>query len=175
MDVDGFYYFWPQSDKGHFAAHHLRSIADKLDELNGAWEKGLRSTSTKTRCSGQWTESRFTSFIKGGLRQMSLRWAPIQQCKKRAWLKRGWYRCEQCHAEVPTTIKLADGKRVKGIYVDHIQPIIDPAIGFTSWDDVINRMFCELDGLQCICKVCHDTKTQEEKQIAALRRQKEDQ
>jgi hypothetical protein len=64
---------------------------------------------------------------------------------------------------------------VSGIYVDHIKPIIDPAVGFVSWDQTIERMFCELDNLQCICKDCHDVKTEIEKQIAVLRRREEKQ
>lgn len=33
-DVDGFVYFWPRRGCGHFAAHHLRWIADELDRRN---------------------------------------------------------------------------------------------------------------------------------------------
>lgn len=127
----------------------------------------------KTRCSGLWTEARYRQFIKSNLRQATRKWAPIQQCKKKAWLRRGWYRCEECTAEAPTTVVNDKGKRVAGVYVDHILPIIDPSVGFVSWDETIARMFCELDNLQLICKDCHDIKTQEEKQIAVERRREE--
>jgi hypothetical protein len=36
--------------------------------------------------------------------------------------------------------------------------------GFTTWDDVINRMFCEKENLQVLCHECHKAKTQEEKE-----------
>jgi hypothetical protein len=64
-------------------------------------------------------------------------------------------------------------KRVKNVFVDHILPIIDPEVGFTSWDDFINRLFCEREGLQCICGDCHDKKTTNERAAASDRRRKE--
>lgn len=33
-DLDGCVYFWPIRGSGHFAAHHLRWIADELDRRN---------------------------------------------------------------------------------------------------------------------------------------------
>lgn len=38
---DGFYYFDPQPNLGVFSAHHLREIANKLDEMNEPWEKEI--------------------------------------------------------------------------------------------------------------------------------------
>jgi hypothetical protein len=38
QDVDGFFYWWPNSGHGgHLAAHHLRTLADELDRLNADW------------------------------------------------------------------------------------------------------------------------------------------
>lgn len=37
-DVDGFQYYWPKDSQGHYAAHHLRAIADELDKRNAPWE-----------------------------------------------------------------------------------------------------------------------------------------
>jgi len=45
--------------------------------------------------------------------------------------------------------------------VDHIDPVI-PINGFETWDEVINRLFCEVEGYQAICKTCHDDKTKKE-------------
>lgn len=64
-------------------------------------------------------------------------------------------------------------KRVKNIIVDHIKPVIDPAVGFTTWDSFIEGLFCEKDNLQALCRTCHKAKTQEEIEIAKSRRAKE--
>ena len=128
-----------------------------------------------TRCGGSWTEARYNSFIKGGLRNMSMRWAPIQTCKKKASTRRGFYRCAECLDEIPSTLPPLPGtsKRVKNVFVDHIKPIIDPAVGFVSWDEVVARMFCEEDNLAINCKACHDAKTTIERDIATARKRKE--
>jgi len=38
-DVDGFVYWWPGENRGHLAAHHLRWIAEELDERNKGIQK----------------------------------------------------------------------------------------------------------------------------------------
>ena len=135
---------------------------------------GGRRGGPKTRNCGEWTEARYNSFIKSLLRSGTMRWGPIQKCLKNATTKRGFKRCNGCGKEVPVTLPNPDGgKRIKNVHVDHIKPIIDPATGFTTWDDCIARMFCELDNLQVLCKECHDIKCAEEKQIAKERKQRE--
>lgn len=126
----------------------------------------------KTRNGGQWTESRYRSFIISALRMASMKWGPKNECKKQARVKRGHYRCAECGEVVPASIK-EGRKKHNNVFVDHIVPVIDPEIGFTTWDDYINRMFCEVENLQVICKACHDVKTTEERGIAAKRRRKE--
>ena len=127
----------------------------------------------RTRCSGQWTEARYRSFIKSNLRQATRKWGPIQECKRNARIRRGWYRCELCDCETPTTIKTGADKGKPGGAVDHTAPIIDPATGFVSWDETIERMFCELDNLKFLCIGCHAEKTQEETTVAVERRREE--
>lgn len=48
-DVDGFVYFWPRPNGGHFAAHHLRWLADELDARNKAWEEDIAAYFEKKR------------------------------------------------------------------------------------------------------------------------------
>ena len=131
-----------------------------------------RPSGPKTRCGGQWTEAKFASFIKNNLRMASRKWAPIQNCLKNARIRRGWYLCNGCKEEVPASIRI-EGKRVKNAIVDHINPIIDPKVGFTTWDECINRMFCEEEDLQVLCHSCHKIKTDEEKAQAKERRKEE--
>ena len=47
--------------------------------------------------------------------------------------------------------------------VDHINPVVDPDVGFVSWDVFIDRLFCERANLQAICIPCHKIKSKEEK------------
>lgn len=95
-------------------------------------------------------------------------------CKKRAHVERGVYKCECCHQEVtPTIFDDNKRKRVTNIYVDHIKPVIDPDVGWVSWDSTIENMFCELDNLQLLCGSCHKLKSQEEIEVAKARRAKE--
>jgi len=144
---------------------------------------GGRPAGEKTRCSGAWTQARYNSFIKSTLRRACVRWGPIQDCLKLARVRRGWYLCACCGEEVPATVKAViktgknagKEKRVKNAIADHIRPIIDPATGFTTWDECIENMFCELDNLQCVCHACHQVKCQEEKDITSARKLKEKQ
>jgi len=125
--------------------------------------------SDKTRCGGQWTEARFKSFIKGQLRAATVKWPPIQNVVKQSVTRRGFKMCACCDQEVPVTI-VVDGKRMKNTFCDHISPIV-PVTGWVSWDDCIERMFCEEENLQILCKACHDDKSAgEAKQRAEFRR-----
>lgn len=120
---------------------------------------------------GTWTAAKFNSFIKNNLRSATRKWAPIQKCKKKAHVARGLYRCDECKQEVPPTVFDEEKrKRVKNTFVDHRIPIIDPAVGFVSWDETIERMFCNSDNLQLLCKECHQRKSREEIEIAKARR-----
>tara|TARA_B110000014_G_C20075446_1_gene561320 strand:- start:790 stop:1194 length:405 start_codon:yes stop_codon:yes gene_type:complete len=127
-----------------------------------------RPSGEKTRCGGRWTEAKWKSFIKNQLRGATRKWAPIQDCMTAARVKRGWYRCNGCGAVVPTT-KKEGRKRVNFVFVDHIEPIV-PVTGWESWDSCIERMFCEADNLQLLCKVCHDKKSKEETALRAKHR-----
>jgi 5-methylcytosine-specific restriction endonuclease McrA len=127
----------------------------------------------KTRNSGRWTDAMFKSFIRGNLRRITSRWGPIGDCLKNARTRRGFYICNSCKEEVPASTRDENNKRVKNAVVDHIVPVIDPNVGWVSWDDTIERMFSELDNLQVLCYACHKIKTDEEKGKAKIRRQNE--
>jgi hypothetical protein len=57
--------------------------------------------------------------------------------------------------------------------IDHNPPVIDPEVGWAGWDSFIERLFCEEEHLRALCTDCHKAVTDEEKQIAKDRRQKE--
>lgn len=116
---------------------------------------------------GQWTQARFDSFVKSALRAASRRWPPKYEALKRACVgkrhdpatgKQSFrYTCQGC----ANIFKAAE------VSVDHIWPVVDTEEGFVSWDDVIRRMFCEVDGLQILCNTCHSVKTQNERKQRA--------
>lgn len=146
------------------------SMRKKKSTIN----KGGRPAGEKTRCGDRWTEARYRSFITSTLRGGSRRWAPISDVQKKARVSRGIYKCAGCGEHVPASTK--DGrKRVQNVFVDHINPIVDPEKGFENWDTFIERLFCEEDNLQLLCKACHDDKSAKEKAIAVERRKKEKQ
>ena len=130
-----------------------------------------RPSGPKTRCGGRWTEAKYVAFVKNLLRRGTTKWGPMHDCLNRARVARGLYKCEGCGEEVPATI-VPEGsrKRVKNIVVDHVKPVVDPSVGFTTWDSFIEGLFCEADNLQALCLGCHTIKTNEERTIAKDRR-----
>lgn len=107
--------------------------------------------------------SRYQSFIKSLLRAGSRRWPPKYEVLNEAKIgkqvnsKTGriaeHYKCAGC----------GEGFPAKEVQVDHIIPIV-PVTGFTNWDDLIDRLFCEKDNLQVLCLTCHKAKSALEKQ-----------
>ena len=63
------------------------------------------------------------------------------------------YKCASCKDEFPSS----------QVEVDHINPVVDPVIGFTTWDDFISRLFVDASQLQTLCKPCHKIKTSTER------------
>ena len=119
-----------------------------------------RAKSPKLRNAGTMTESAFWSFIRSALRQKSRWWKPISQCKlnaKRAYKgpnkrQKFEYKCAECKNWFPE----------KQINVDHIKP----AGSLNCAQDLpgfVDRLFCEQENLQVLCKTCHDEKTKLEK------------
>jgi len=123
-------------------------------------KKTARKKVDKPRNAGTMSESAFWSFIRSGLRQKSRFWKPITQCKLAA--RRPYkgpnkrqkfeYLCNVCNKWFPE----------KKINIDHIHP----AGSLRCAQDLpgfVERLFCEIDNLQCICESCHNVKTQNEK------------
>ena len=131
-----------------------------------------RAKVKRERGGGRYTEAGYVSFIRGTLRKAWMRWAPNNDTKTAARLTRGIYECAGHNTEkhhVPASIKI-DGKRHNNVFTDHIKPVVDPHVGFISWDSFIAGLFCEADNLQVLCKACHDTKTLEERAIIKARK-----
>lgn len=105
-----------------------------------------------------WTEARVRSFIRSALRAAYAKWPPRFEALKQA--RRAYkgtdkrrkyeYQCACCKGWFKGT----------EVQVDHIEGAGSTLEG---WDSFIERLFCGVEGLQILCKSCHNTKTQEEK------------
>lgn len=133
-----------------------------------------RPSGPKDYCDGKWTKAVMTSFIKNLLRSGTRKWSPNSTVLKKARVSRGFYLCSCCGESTPVTkVDSVSRKRVKNVVVDHIEPVIPPEVGFTTWDSFIDRLFVEVEKLQVLCLDCHKIKTSEETAIAAQRRREE--
>lgn len=97
------------------------------------------------------SDTRFRSVLISVLRRFSRFWHPAKLVLEKARIARGMYQCSSCS-------KIVGPREIK---IDHIHPVV-PVTGFTTWDDLINRLFCEETGLQALCKDCHKIKTDKE-------------
>ena len=116
------------------------------------------------RNDGKWSEARWHSFVVSALRYAFRKWPPKYEALKEAFTKvqtnsssgrlARHFKCAICKKQFPQAL----------VQVDHISPIIDPKKGFVDWNTFIERLFCEKEKLQILCKPCHKIKTNEEKQ-----------
>lgn len=86
------------------------------------------------------------------LRRASMAWPPKNEAKKRSWIRPGWHKCEGCGAQT----------HYKDLQMDHIEPVVDPVIGFVDLDTYVDRLFCGIEGFQGLCPSCHTSKTEAE-------------
>jgi 5-methylcytosine-specific restriction endonuclease McrA len=93
-------------------------------------------------------EFNLQSFLIGGLRRLTYKWPNRSKAMVNARIRRGFYRCAICGGEF---------KRNE-IQIDHIRPVISIRYGFQGWDIFIERLFCDVDNLQVLCKADHASK-----------------
>lgn len=119
-----------------------------------------RADIPRPRNGGQWSEARFVSFVKSALR--GARWPCKYACIQQAFVGHGLnpstgrkcklHKCPDCGQLFPQN----------GMHADHIVPVIGPE-GFQSWDQFIERLYCEADGFRALCKACHKLVTERER------------
>lgn len=75
-----------------------------------------------------------------------------------------WCRCNMCEGMIPRYLMV----------VDHIIPVIPVEIAADqlSFDEIIERMWCDKSNLQGVCKECHDKKSAEERTLRIVYRKK---
>ena len=106
----------------------------------------------RPRNGGQWSEARFFGFIRSALRSAFQRWSPKHEAKKQAKVAYNQYECAACKGIFTN----------KAVEVDHIVPA-GTLTKFSDLPDFVERLFCEADGFQLLCKPCHQLKTNEER------------
>ena len=94
-------------------------------------------------------------FLIPTLRRSSYRWKPRTEANKNARLERGVYQCAMCQGEFKS------GETV----IDHVDPVVCIENGWQGWEEYIERMFCEEEGFQVLCKTCHSIKTKMEEDM----------
>lgn len=92
------------------------------------------------------------TFAKGALRRASLMWPPISEARRLARKAPNQYECAMCHELFKS----------KDTQIDHVQSVIDIMKGWQGWDSYIERLFCDVENLACLCTTCHDSKTRSE-------------
>jgi 5-methylcytosine-specific restriction endonuclease McrA len=96
--------------------------------------------------------------VIGALRRLSYKTPMRRIALAKARVARGKYKCESCG-------KIGGPKTIA---VDHVHPVIE-ITGFKDWDTFIERLFCEVSGLQILCKdPCHNAKTKAENKARRL-------
>lgn len=110
----------------------------------------------------QWSEGRIHGFIVNTLRYGSRKWPAKFETLEEAKTERKinpksgklaqFYLCNRCKEEYTN----------KDVEVDHIDPVVDPKVGFVDWNTYIQRLFSPRENYQVLCKTCHKAKTKEE-------------
>lgn len=106
----------------------------------------------------EWSEAKFWSFVRSGLRAQHIKWPPAQNVMKQGRRKvegKKWkfeHQCEMCKEWFPE----------REIEKDHITPTgslkcLEDLAGF------VDRMFVSEEGYRKLCKGCHRIVTNEER------------
>jgi 5-methylcytosine-specific restriction endonuclease McrA len=107
-----------------------------------------------------WTEAKFWSFIRSGLRSTYNKWPPKWEVLKEAKRpytgqskQQKWeYLCSSCNKYY----------KQKDISVDHIVPA-GSLNNFSDLAGFVERLFVDTSGLQVLCTECHRLKTKDDK------------
>ena len=121
-------------------------------------------------------DNRFRGRIISHLRKLTWSWKPYNVVKNKAKVDKATYKCVKCEKYCYTgkSEKSLTELKVKykmktvvmdAIFIDHINPVIDPELGFENWDTFVERLFCPEDNLQPLCRVCHDKKSKKENKV----------
>ena len=107
------------------------------------------------------------AFVINALRRAHSRWFPKSIAMEQAKTTREYtIKKEKDKSRIAYLCKHCDGVfRAKEINVDHINPVVDPKSGFTTFDNYIESLFVGVDDYQILCIECHKVKTYLETQV----------
>ena len=108
---------------------------------------------------GEWTEARFRAFIISALRAYMKRFPPKWKALKEAMVGKKVNKYSGRLAEHYLCADCGGFFIARDVQVDHIEPVVSPEDGFKDWWTYINRLYCEAENLQVLCKPCHKVKT----------------
>lgn len=97
------------------------------------------------------------AFVRSEVRKTVLKRIKIVHFDEVRPRVKNWSLCPNCNKITPTY----------RIVVDHKEPVVPLNIDShsMSWDEYIDRMWCDESNLNPICEDCHTIKTEKEKQI----------
>ena len=109
---------------------------------------------------------KFKAKIKAAINKLRRQWPPIIAVKKAARVGPELFRCSGCNmliyagARDISYIHIHHPEAVEGkVDVDHSDPV-QPVDGRElTFDEYIDRVFCEEDNLKLLCKICHVSKS----------------
>lgn len=109
-----------------------------------------------------WSEAKFWSFIRSGLRSKWSRWpakyavlaAAKRPYKGKNKRQKFEFKCAKCKKHYPQ----------KEVSVDHIVPV-GTLRDYEDLPEFCRKLFVGVDKLQVLCSSCHSKKTREESQI----------
>lgn len=110
----------------------------------------------------EWSSAKFWGFVRSALRSAGNKWPPKYQVLNKAKssysgpnkLQKWEYTCAECENKF----------KAKEVSVDHIVPCGT----LTDYQDLagfVERLFVAEEGLQVLCKTCHDFKSKQERQL----------
>lgn len=100
-------------------------------------------------------DNKLKAWVVNALRRASYRWPARSEAMKAARISRGLYLCNICKGTFGA----------KEIAVDHVVSVVGET-GFTTFDEYIKRLFCNVSGFQILCRAtCHLNKTNQENQL----------
>jgi hypothetical protein len=125
--------------------------------------------------------------LKNNLRRLHGHCPEKKKVLKRTKVDLSTNKCEKCNTYIYSgvsesryqelVLKYPTNTVIKGkLDVHHLNAVVDPEKGFTTWDDYINRLWVKADQMMGLCEICHGFESSEEmnlrKESGSMKRKK---